>query len=89
MNTPINGHKTVAVAGTAEPIMTTNQYGYLIIKALASNTNDVYVGNSTVDSTNGYPLEAGESVAVALDGLQNVYLDAAVNGEGVAFIGVV
>lgn len=83
-----NGAKAVAAAGTAEALAADTDLtsGYINIKALSTNTGLVYVGDSDVDSTNGYPLAAGESVALTVANLNQVYVDAAVNGEAVRFI---
>jgi hypothetical protein len=89
MNTPINFQKTVTTAGTAETLISTNEYGYVIVKALESNTSNIYVGDSDVTSANGYILESGESISIALDGINKVYIDSDVNGEGVSAFGVV
>ncbi len=53
---------------------------------IAANTGNVYVGSSSVDSTNGYVLDAGESVVITIDNLATVYLDVDTNGEGVTYI---
>lgn len=83
-----NGKKTVASAGTAEVIVgsSTTVVG-VVIQALESNTGLVYIGNSSVDSTNGMELQAGQATGLAIDNLNKVYVDAAVTGEGVCFIG--
>jgi hypothetical protein len=83
-----NGKKTVASAGTAEVIVgsSTTVVG-VVIQALESNTGLVYIGDSSVDSTNGMELQAGQATGLAIDNLNKVYVDAAVNGEGVCFIG--
>jgi hypothetical protein len=58
------------------------------IKALATNTGTVYVGNSTVASTNGYQLAAGDAIDVDVNNLNGVYIDVSVNGEGITYIAV-
>ena len=87
MNTPINFQKTVTAAGTAEAIISENQFGILTIKALAGNGGNIYVGDSTVDAATGYVLAAEEAVSLILDGLNKVYIDSDVNGEGVCGFG--
>ncbi len=82
-----NGKKTVTTAGGAEALAASTSMTHDVsIKALAANTGNVYVGSSSVDSTNGYVLDAGESVVITIDNLATVYLDVDTNGEGVTYI---
>lgn len=89
MNTVINGQKTVTTAGTAEQVISTNEHGVITIKALAANTGNIYIGNSDVSSVNGDVLVAEESRSYLLDGLNKIYIDSDVNGEGVSYSGTV
>lgn len=89
MNTVINFAKAVTAAGTAEQVISTNEFGYLHIKADKDNTQSIYVGDSDVDSTNGFELEAGEAVTMQVDPLGAIYIDADVNGELVRAVGAV
>ena len=86
----LSGQKTVTTAGTAVALGTQLIAGPILVKALPSNTDLVYVGNdgaSDVTSSNGYPLAASEQVILEhVPNLSNVYVDSAVNGEGVAWI---
>ena len=84
---PINGNQDVASAATAVQLTANAKRGYLIIKAKTSNTNNIYVGDSSVAAANGYILAAGEAVAVGSDNLSEWYIDADTNGEGVTFVG--
>lgn len=79
------GQKTVSAAGTAEKLTTTKTKDVLI-KALSTNTGLVYVGDSTVSASNGYQLSAKEEILLPLDA-SKIYIDSAVNGEGVCFLG--
>ena len=82
------GQATVTVAGTAELLITMGQRATRItIKALAANTGDIYVGPSTVDSADGFILDAGEEVTIVVEtGETAIYIDSSVNGEGVSYI---
>lgn len=85
------GHDTVATAGTAEALnggtsLTVPKGAILKVKALSGNTDLVYVGDSGVSSANGYELNAGEEVRLKVDDVATVYIDVAVNGEGVCWI---
>jgi len=86
--------KTVASAGTAEPLSATDLFSYSIeIAALDTNTGKVYVGDSDVDSTTAAGLDAGKAITMSgplINGNQyeirvdQIYVDAATNGEGVS-----
>ncbi len=88
--TVLSGVKTVTAAGTAERLhagLMVN--GPVMVKALLGNSATVYVGNvnGDVDSSNGLPLAAGEVLILHQVGnLMEVWLDAAVNGEGAAWL---
>lgn len=83
-----NGVKSVPTSGTrvalgASAVLTSG----VTVKAKATNSGLIYVGGSTVASSNGFQLAAGEEVFVEVGNVATVYVDAAVNGEGVTYIG--
>jgi hypothetical protein len=82
------GQATVTAAGTAELLITMGEMSTRItIKALATNTGNIYVGTSTVDSADGFILAAGEEVTIVIEmGQTDIYIDSDVNGEGVSYI---
>lgn len=86
----LSGQTTVPTAGTAVALGTQIIAGALLVKALASNTGLVYVGNDgshNVTSANGYPLAAGDQVIFEhVAQLSNIRVNAAVNNEGVAWL---
>lgn len=86
----ISGQKTVTTAGTAVALGTLQVDEAILVKALDTNTGVVAVGNDGADDvtvSNGYRLLAGESVILAkVDNLAAIYVDSAVNGEGVSWI---
>src|SRR5690606_30293465 len=70
-----SGQKTVTAAGTAEALAVSQALtSGVTVKALASNTGVVYVGGSSVDSTNGFELAAGDQVFVEIANLATVYI---------------
>lgn len=82
-----NGKKTVTTAGTRVTLASSQALiTGVTIKALHANTGTIYVGSSTVDSTNGFVLRADESIFLEVDNLNTVNLDCSVNGEGVTYI---
>jgi hypothetical protein len=85
----ISGQKTIDVAGTAENLGSGRCSANLMIKALVTNTGLVFVGNSGADvtSANGQELDAGESLVLRnLARMEHIFLDAAINGDGVSWI---
>ena len=58
----------------------------ITVKAKATNTGLIYVGGSTVTSSTGFILSAGDSVSMETNNLDDIYLDSSVNGEGVSFL---
>lgn len=87
-NTTItSGTKTVTTSGTAVALGSSTAINSVVITALLTNTDMVVIGGSTVDITTnpGNQLYAGSSIIIEIDNLSKVYVDAAVNGEGVSF----
>lgn len=86
--TIFNGKTTVTTAGTRVALASSQAIKSVTIKALRTNTGSIYVGNSSVASTNGFELRAGESMSMDISNLSTVNLDCSVNGEGVTYLGV-
>jgi hypothetical protein len=86
----ISGQKAVTTAGTAVVLGSQIINGPLMVKALAANTGAIAVGNdgaNDVTTSNGLLLAAGEITVFDFVGnLASVWLDSAVNGEGVAWL---
>ena len=85
--TPYTNQFAVATAGTAVQLQS-NATLSLTIKALAANTGLIYVGGSSVDSTSGFELSAGDSVSIAVSQNNLIWIDASVSGEKVCVIAV-
>ena len=82
-----NGKKTVTTAGTQLALASSQIVTHGVrIKALVGNTNNVYVGDSSVSSATGYVLDAGEELYLQIVNLATVYIDVDTNGEGVTYI---
>ena len=87
--------KTVAVAGTAEPLSASPaEYENIMIQASRNNIGLVYIGDSSVGAANGLALQPGELVSYAADtsegdsdygviDLTDVYVDADNSGDSV------
>ena len=86
----ISAQKTVTSAGTAVALGSIRIDGPLAVKALDTNTGVVVLGNdgaNDVTVSNGLRLAAGEMLVFEWVGeLASIYLDSAVNGEGVSWI---
>ncbi|MCI0521834.1 MAG: hypothetical protein L0Z70_16435 [Chloroflexi bacterium] len=86
----LSGQKAVAAAGAAERLHSDCAVnGSLLVRALPNNTGVMYIGQAEgdVDSANGMPLAAGDSAVFAFVGnLNQIWVDAAVNGEKVAWL---
>lgn len=88
--------KTVTAAGTREPLALNLSVRAVLIRALSTNTDLVYVGDSTVTAAVSYTLKPGETVSFAVSdeeykhgasiNLNRIWLDVAVAGEGVAYL---
>jgi hypothetical protein len=82
----VSGQTTVTTPGTAVPLGNGDLDAGVRIKAFSGNTGDLYVGDSTVDST-GYILSPGEEVFVEISQLSRVWLDAATGSDGASYLG--
>lgn len=82
---------TVVTAGTRVALSSVpTPVTSILIEADIGNTDNIYVGDDSVDSTNGIRLVPGESVSVGSDQiprqddelfLSDVFLDADTNGD--------
>jgi high-affinity K+ transport system ATPase subunit B len=88
-------HKVVAVAGARVKLTAAStKVRKVKIKALKANTGAIYLGDVTVTAANGYQLNSGDEIEVMdlfwRDGdiidLTALYIDSAVNGEGVSIV---
>ncbi len=85
----MSGQTTVTTAGTEVQLNANQACKSVIIKALSTNTGIMYVGNdgaNAVSSSTGYPLSKDDYVVLEVLNLNNIYVDASVNGEKVAWI---
>jgi hypothetical protein len=86
----MSGQTTVTTAGTEVILNADQACNAVLIKAITANTGIMYVGNdgaNAVSSTTGYPLSSGEApIVLEVKNLNQIYVDASVNGEKVAWI---
>jgi len=87
-NNIITGQTAVTTAGTAELLVAMGERACMItIKAFSTNTGNIYIGPSTVDSATGFILAAGEEVTIVVEaGHTDIYIDSDVSYEGVSYI---
>lgn len=87
--------KVVTTAGTRVKLTAaSNKVRKVKIKALKANTDAIYLGGATVDAATGYQLNAGDEIEVLdlfwregdIIDLTSLYIDSAVNGEGVSIV---
>jgi len=86
----LSGQTTVTTAGTSVALGDQPVNAALQVKALDTNTGVVAIGSDgagDVTVSNGLRLEAGESVVFEFVGqLASLFLDSAVDGEGVSWL---
>lgn len=79
-----NGQTAVTTAGTAVQLAN-NPCLSVTIKAKSTNTGLIYSGISSVSSSNGFILSAGESATYTISNTNKLYINSSVNGEGVSY----
>ena len=89
-NTTIgDGRKVTVTAGTRLALAASTAIKQVVITAETDNTGYVVVGGSTVVAAlatrTGVPLNPGDSVALEIDNLADIYLDSIVSGDGVTY----
>jgi hypothetical protein len=86
----LSGQKVVTTAGTAVQLGSVTINAPIMIKALDTNTGIVAIGNDgagDVTVSNGLRLAAGDVHVLAfLGNLGSLWLDSAVNGEGISWL---
>jgi len=83
-STAISGQITVTTAGTEVQGGDVALSNGVYVRALTGNTGVVYVGNDgagAVTSSNGYQLDKGEMILVQVTNLNQLWFDAATNGD--------
>ena len=86
----ISGQITVTTAGTAVQGTDVASDGF-IVKALATNTSSMYIGNDGADdvsSSSGFELSPGDQVIVDIRNLNKLWVDSAVDGEKVCWLAI-
>lgn len=80
------GSKAVTTAGTPERVSSTHiNFESCTLQAKFANTDNLYIGDASVSSTQGIVLIPGASITISKSDLYYIYVDSAVNGEGLIF----
>lgn len=78
----------IPTAGNRVQLGTNTVLVGVVIQAKSTNTGSIFVGGSNVSSTVfGAELQPGQSVGLAIDNTNKVYVDTATNGNDVAVFG--
>ncbi len=82
------GTKDVTTAGSREQMTATViSVQSVFVKAKQGNAGLAYI-TDTVTGANKFPLDSGEGVTLPVTDITTIYVDVAVNGEGVDWIAV-
>ena len=88
-NTIIHGQTVIAVINTEVTLGLGTRIRSVVVRAHATNTQNIYVGATGVTAANGYILAPGESVSLAIRLRSTVFINGGVVGEGVSYIAVI
>lgn len=84
------GRQIVATHGTAVQLHTDQPCKSVVIMAEMDNTGTVTVGNidviGAVLTRVGVPLEAGDSLTLEIDNVNDIYIDSIEDGEGITYL---
>ena len=85
-----HGQKTAAAAGTAEqlPDLIIPDGFELVVRALPNNTGDIYLGKTkdkAESATDRLTYSKGNGLTLKVKNANEVWVDVAVNGEGVDY----
>jgi len=76
----------VAAAGVRQQLNAGLACVVVSIAANPANTGNIFLGNVAVTAANGRILAPGDVIDMSIDNLNRLYIDAAVNGEGISYL---
>lgn len=82
-----NGQQTSSGTATQLTATSTPFTNGLIVQALSTNAANVYVGTSTVTTSNGFQLQPGQATSIAVNNANLVYVISTNSGDGVCYVG--
>lgn len=85
----VSGQTNVTTAGVRVALGSSTAILGVVIRAKLTNTGLIYVGGSTVSSSNGYILDRGSAVFVGVANLADISIDSSVSGEGVSYLAAI
>lgn len=96
MTRVVSGVQTVAAAGTAEALSTDIPVLSVKLHAPSGNSGIAYIGDSTVDSSTGWPMAADDELELIFvrragdlpGNLKDIWVDVATSSDSVEFIAV-
>lgn len=86
-STEVNGQTTGTTAGTAVQMASNALVNGVIVQALSANVTSIYVGTSSVSSSNGFELQPGQATSVGVSNTNAVWVVSTTNGDKVCWIG--
>jgi len=82
------GQTTVGTTAVQLTTTTTSLSFGVLVKADQNNTGNVYVGDSSVSTTNGFKLSPGQAIEIEIDDASKIYVIADAADQKVYWFGV-
>lgn len=82
-----NGQTTGTTAGTAVQLPSNSLTVGIIVQALSTNTTSIFIGTSSVSSSNGFELQPGQATSVGVNNSSVVWIVSTTNGDKACWIG--
>lgn len=84
-----SGQVSVTTPGTRVALGSSTSIVFIIVTANRTNTGNIYIGDVTVDSSNGSKMERGSNKFFPIDDLSKVYIDADTASEGISYLALI
>ena len=80
------GQNAINTAGTAEVLGATVNVNSCSVRANTGNTGNLYVGDSSVTSSNGRILDASDPLDLDIDSTSDIYINADTSNDSYSYI---
>ena len=80
------GQNAINTAGTAEVLGNTVNVNSCSVRANTGNTGNLFVGDSTVTSSNGRILDASDPIDLDIDSTSDIYINADTSNDSYSYI---
>ena len=80
------GQNAINSAGTAEVLGATKDVNSCSVRANTGNTGNLYVGDSSVTSSNGRILDASDPIDLDIDSTSDIYINADTSNDSYSYI---